>query len=283
MDWARDLNLTARAAISRMNAYGVKFRDVRWSADARPGKPVRQELSANAYGGQMTLNNQIDPNQPEPVIGTKMSAQAVGLGDFLQDGWGKRWISGTTQLGLNLTTKGGTVGQMRNTANGDANYRLQDGEVQGVSLVDIIRQAESLVSGAKPKVANDSTAFSELVGQFLIDAGRLKLGKMAADNEWFQLAGDGVVDLLAGRFNMTLTPTLRDNTKIRQDKNLSRLIGLALPISVSGPLTAPKFKLDLETALKQKAKQEVDKEIDKQKDKLRDKLNDKLGDFLRLQ
>lgn len=283
MDWAKDLNLTARVALSRLNAYGVKLRDVRWTADARPGTPVKQELVANAYGGQLALNNSIDANQAEPVVGVNLSAKAIGLGDFLQDGWGSRWITGTTELGMDLTSRGATVGKMRSSANGDARYRLKDGEVKGISLLDLVRKGSELAGRSKPTEEGESTGFTELVGRFLIQSGKLKVKDLGGDSNWFKFAGDGAVDLLAGQYNLRLLPTLLENKTTKNDKTLSKLIGLAIPVDVSGPLTAPKFKIDLEDALKQKAKAEIDKEVDEQKDKLRNKLNEKLGDMLRSQ
>ena len=286
MDWAKDLNLTARVALSRLNAYGIKFRDVRWTADARPGSPVKQQLVANAYGGEMAINNSIDPNQPQPVMGVNMSAKALGLGDFLQDGWGSRWITGVTEFGLNLQSKGNTVGSLRSSANGDANYRLKDGEVQGVSLVDVVRKASDLINRGKAsdaKAEGNSTSFSELVGKFLVESGNLRVKDFGGDNSWFKFAGDGVVDLLAGRYDLKLAPVLLENSTTKNDKTLSKLIGLAIPVAVTGPLTAPKFKVDLESLLKEKAKAEIDSKLDEKKDELRNKLNDKLGDFLRKQ
>ena len=122
-----------------------------------------------------------------------------------------------------------------------------------------------------------------MVGRFLLESGKLKIQDLGGDNAWFKFAGDGVVDLLAGQYNLSLSPILLENETTKNDKTLSKLVGLAIPIDVRGPLTAPKFKVNLEDVLKQKAKAEVDKELDKQKDKLRNKLNDKLGDFLRSQ
>lgn len=285
MDWARDLNLTARVQISRLNAYGVKFRDVRWTADARPGTPVKQQLVANAYGGQLALNNSIDASKPKPVLGVDLSAKAIGLGDFLQDGWGSRWITGTTELGLNLQSQGATVGAMRSSASGEANYKLKDGEVQGISLVDLVRKASALAGGSKAQAAQsgEATAFSELVGRFLIQSGKLKVQDLGGNNPWFKFGGDGFIDVLAGQFDLKLAPTLLENPTTRNDKTLSKLIGLAIPVEISGPLTKPQFKVNLEDVLKEKARAELQDKVDEKKDELKDKLNDKLTDFFRKQ
>ncbi len=282
MDWARDLNLTARAAIRRLNAYGIKFNDVIWSADARPGQPVRQDLKASAYGGQLSMNNQIDATQPEPKIGLGLSAKAIGLGDFLKDGWGSRWISGTTELGASLSSQGSTVGALRGNTNGEANYRLQDGEVQGVSLLDLLRGASARLQGGSAQQADaQNTQFQELVGRAVIESGKLKMREIGGGSSWLKLAGDGFVDLLEGRYDLLLKPTMLDNEQVRQDKYLSKLIGLAIPVSVTGPLAAPKFKVDLEQLAKDKAQSKLDEKKDEAKDKLREKIDDKLGDFLR--
>ncbi len=282
MDWARDLNLTARAAIRRLNAYGIKFNDVIWSADARPGQPVRQDIKANAYGGQLAMNNQIDASQAQPKIGLGLTAKAIGLGDFMKDGWGSRWISGTTELGASLSSQGTTVGALRGNANGEANYRLKDGEVQGVSLLDVLRGASARLQGGTVQQATaESTQFQELVGRAVIESGKLKMREFGGGSSWLKLAGEGFVDLLEGRYDLLLKPTMLDNEQVRQDKYLSKLIGLAIPVSVTGPLSAPKFKVDLEKLAKDKAQSKLDEKKDEAKDKLREKIDEKLGDFLR--
>ncbi len=285
MDWARDLNLTARVQISRFNAYGVKFRDVRWTADARPGTPVKQQLVANAYGGQLALNNSIDATKPKPLLGVDLSAKAIGLGDFLHDGWGSRWITGTTELGMNLQSQGSTVGSLRSSASGEANYKLKDGEVKGISLVDLVRKASALAGGQKSQAAQtgESTGFSELVGRFLIQSGKLKVQDLGGNNPWFKFGGDGFIDVFGGQFDLKLSPTLLENATTRNDKTLSKLVGLAIPVSVTGPLTKPQFKIDLEEVLKEKARAELQGKVDEKKEELKDKLNDKLTDFFRKQ
>ena len=285
LEWAEGLNLTARAKIRQFNAYGLKFRDVLWTADGRPGQPVKQQLSANAYGGQLALSNSIDATKPKPVLGLDLSAKAVGLGEFLADGWGAKWITGTTELKLDLTGQGSTVGQLRQALNGAASYRLTDGEVQGFSLLDLVRKAGSVMgqAGASAESSSGSTDFRELVGRALIESGQLKMQDVGGGNQWLKFEGKGLIALVKEQYDMRLSPVLLKNDKTQSDSVLSKLAGLAIPIQVSGPLTAPKFKVDLAELAKNEAKARLEGKVEEKKDELREKLQDKFGDFLKSQ
>ncbi len=281
LQWAQDLDLTARVELKRLNANGVKFSNVLWTADARPGREVKQRLSAQAYGGELILNNSLDPRAATPRIGLDLSAKAVGLGDLLADGWGRRWLDAKTELGLSLKSQGATIGQLRAATKGDASYRLTDGQIAGVSLFEVLKKASAKLTGASYAQASDSTSFQELAGRAIIESGQLRLGEFTGGSQWFKLAGEGVVDLFADRYDLRLAPVLLDTDAVRRDKILSRLIGVAIPVAVTGPLTAPKFQVDLDGLLKQQARDKADQKLEEKKEELRDKFNEKLGDFLR--
>jgi AsmA protein len=63
-------------------------------------------------------------------------------------------------------------------------------------------------------------------------------------------------------------------------KGLEELKGLTIPIKLSGSLFDPKYKLDVETALKQKATEKLRDELKGREDEIKEKINDKLGELL---
>ena len=72
-----------------------------------------------------------------------------------------------------------------------------------------------------------------------------------------------------------------ETTKGQGGKDLEELRGITIPIKVTGALTDPKVRLDIESALKQKATEEVRGKLKDKEDELKDKLRNKLGDFLK--
>ncbi len=282
MDWAKDLNVTARAEIKELRAYRLLFRNVLWTADGRPGQPVKQRFGMTAYGGEITANNQIDATGAEPKLGLSLAAKAIALGDFLQDGWGSKWLTGTTTLNLDVASRGSTVGALRKALNGEASYRLQDGEAQGLSLLDIVRGASAQLQGPKSTAADSGkTEFAELVGRMLIQNGRLNIGELAGNNPWLKFGGDGWIDLAQENLNLVLKPQVLKNERTASEPALAHLAGLIVPIKLTGNWGSPNVALDLESMVKDRAKAELNRQVDKEKDKLEDKLQDKLGDLFK--
>ena len=72
-----------------------------------------------------------------------------------------------------------------------------------------------------------------------------------------------------------------ETSKGQGGADLAELEGIPIPLRISGALSDPKIKLDLEGALKAQLKAKAKEELKKEEDKLKDKLKDKLGDFLR--
>lgn len=290
LDMLAELDLEANATIGEFLGAGVKAKNVVWQARARPGQAFTTELTMQAYGGQLKASNNVDFSKSKPMTGLRLSMAAVGLGPLLEGTIGKQWLSGLTQLDLDLKATGNTPRQLLASAAGQASYLLKDGSVKGISLVDLINKGLN----ANPAAAKteEKTSFSEFAGKILFSSGQAKAQNLRADSELLALTGSGGLNMEALSWDMRLLPTLKDHPVVQKNKGLDKLIGLAIPIQVTGPLTAPRFQVDLEGALKARAKQELDgkkeelkQDLDKRteefkeeaKDKLRGKLQDLFG------
>jgi AsmA protein len=275
------LDLEAKATIAEFLGAGVKANNVVWQARARPGQAFTSELTMQAYGGQLKASNNVDFSKGQPITGLQLSMAAVGLGPLLQDTIGEQWLSGLTQFDLDLKAKGNTPRQLLASAAGQASYLLKDGSVKGVSLVDLINKGL-----AKTQAANSgepSTSFSEFAGKVLFSSGRAKAQNLRADSDILGLTGSGGLNMEELSWDMQLLPTLKDHPVIQKNKGLDKLVGLAIPVQISGPLAAPRFQVDLEGALKARAQQELDakkqelkQDLDQRKEELKEEAKDKL-------
>nr|MBV6630284.1 AsmA family protein [Oceanococcus sp. HetDA_MAG_MS8] len=281
LDMLAELDIEAKATIGEFLGAGVKAKNVTWQARARPGQAFTSELTMQAYGGQLKASNTVDFSKNTPKTGLQLSMAAVGLGPLLQDTIGEQWLSGLTQLDLDLEAVGTTPRQLLASAAGQASYLLKDGAVQGVSLVDIINQGLSKTKAAEDTQA--ATSFSEFAGKILFSSGQAKAQNLRADSELLAVSGTGGLNMEALAWDMQLLPTLKDHPVIRKNKGLDKLIGLAVPVQISGPLTAPRFQIDVEGALKARAQQELDakkqelkQDLDQRKEELKDEAKDKL-------
>ncbi len=274
----KDLDLDVTAVIGSFKGSGITAKNVTWTAFSRPGQPFRQELVMQAYGGEIRAKTNIDARGAKPKTGLVLDMQAVGLGDLLKGTVGESYVTGLTQLSLNVDTAGNTIKSMLSAAVGAAQYSLKDGSVEGFSLLDLINTSATKLQGGTAKASGEtSTGFQELAGKLVFSGGRANAQQLNAGNDLMSLTGKGGIDLENLKWDLNLSPRLKDHPSIRGQRQLKNLIGIDIPLRVSGPLMAPKLKLDIEDALKARAKQEIDEKKDELKAKAEDKVEKELG------
>ena len=241
----------------------------------------QQELSAKLYGGSISLNNRVVPGKsPAYALSTQLSA--LNAAPFLKDFLGKDYVSGLGNVSLALTSHGQTVGDLRRALNGDVGIKFEQGAVKGFNLGQILRKGEAALAGNLNYQESEAkeTDFSVISASAKIVNGVLKSDDLAASSPAFRLAGSGEIDLVKETINYLAKPTVVETSRGAGGKGLDELKGLTIPIKLTGSLFDPKYKLDVEEALKQKATEKLRNELKGKEDELKNKINDKLGDLL---
>ncbi len=278
LELVKDLDLDITAVIGSFKGSGITANDVTWTAFSRPGQPFRQELAMKAYGGEIRAKNNIDARGTKPKTGLILDLQAVGLGPLLKGTMGESYVTGLTQMSLNVNTVGTTIKSMLAAAVGAAQYTLKDGSVEGFSLLDLINTGVAKLDGSTATPSGEtSTGFQELAGKLVFSGGRANAQELNAGNDLLALTGKGGIDLENLKWDLDLSPRLKDHPTIRGQRQLKNLIGIDIPLRVTGPLMAPKLKLDVADALKARAKQEIDEKKDELKAKAEGKAEKELG------
>ena len=171
---------------------------------------------------------------------------------------------------------GRTVGELRKALGGEIGFDLAHGQVRGINVGKLLRQAQALMQGQVLSAAADqgeSTDFAELKGHGRIVNGVLTTDTLSAANPGFRFSGEGSIDIGNERINYLLKPTVVESTEgAGGEKGLDQLKGLTVPIRVTGSFDDPKYTVDVQEALKQKAGQQLNKELTKQIERHSDKL-----------
>lgn len=284
------LNANGTLDIGRMTVNGIKLADVRLKLGGS-GKAARtQDLSARLYGGTVSLNNRYAADGA-PTFALKTDLNSLNAAPFLQDLLGKDYVSGLGNVQLDLTSRGATVGELRKALNGTVAVKVENGAVKGFNLGQILRQGQAMLSGpaAPTESAPLETDFAALTASGTIANGVLSTNDLAAASPAFRLAGSGQIDLANETIRFTAKPTVVETTKGQGGKGLDRLKGLTVPIEISGDLFSPKYKLDVEDVLKDKAKEQLKNQLAKELDlprnqatdqQLKEKAAERLGDLL---
>ena len=272
------INADGSIAIGSLKVHGLQLADVAFKLNAAKGRPKTDELSAKLYSGTIQSHSEIIPGE-RPRIASKASLAGVEIGPLLKDLMGKESVSGRGNLNFDINSSGRTVRDVRHALNGTVDFNLDKGAVKGFNLGLILRRAQALLKHEALGAAGgeqQQTDFAELKGKGHISNGVLTTDYLTAINPAFRFAGEGTVDIGNEQINYLAKPTVVENTEGAGGKGIEELKGLTIPIRVTGSFDDPKYTIDIQEALKQKAASRLNQEIDKQKGRLLDKL----GDFL---
>lgn len=297
------IDATGRARVGMLKLKGLRLSQVELVVNARRGQPKSQQLSAKAYGGEIIETSRLIPGKP-PRYATTVQLSSVDAGALLRDLLGKDWISGNAVLKLDANGEGHTVGDLRKSLDGTVELVLHDGAIRGYNLAQQIRKARAALRGEQlSDQAPQQTDFAELRFVGRITDGVLSTDALSAKNPLLRLTGSGSIDLLAETIDLVARPVIVESSKGQGGADLAELRGIPIPLRITGPLSAPKVRLDLEAALKEKLKAEAAsrlgieqqqlrerqqqleaearEKLKKEEDRLKQRLKDKLGDFLR--
>ncbi|MEQ1437989.1 AsmA family protein [Fontimonas sp. SYSU GA230001] len=284
------LNANGTIDIGRMTINGLKLTDVRLKLSGSGKAPKTQDLTARLYGGTVNLSNRYAADGA-PTFALKTSLNALSAAPFLQDLLGKDYVSGLGSVQLDLNSRGATVGELRKALNGSVAVKVENGAVKGFNLGQILRQGQALLAGqaAPTETEPQTTDFATLAASATITNGVLRTSDLAAASPAFRLAGSGQIDLANETIRFLAKPTVVETSQGQGGKGLDQLRGLTVPIEISGNLFSPKYKLDLEGVLKDKAKEQLKNQLAKELDlpkgqateqQLKEKAAEKLGDLL---
>ncbi|HUR39556.1 MAG TPA: AsmA family protein [Verrucomicrobiae bacterium] len=271
------VNAKGTIELASLKLKNLQMSNIRVTLDAPKGKVKTEEMTATLYGGQVKQTARITPAggaSAKPKYDLTMGLNGVNSAPLQNDLIGKNYLSGLASFTLNVSSGGATVGDVLRALSGAVATNLKDGAVEGFNLDATLASAKALYGGQPlpPSGAPQRTEFRDLKGSGKIENGVLDTDTLNVQGSWYQLGGDGKVDLFEQTVNYVLYPTVTGGS----DK-YKELQGTKIPVSVTGTWADPKIKVELEDVLKGRVKQE----LKQQEDKLKEKATEKLGDFFR--
>jgi AsmA protein len=264
------LNASGTLELGSLKAKGVSLSNIRIVINALKGKPKTQEMTAMLYGGRITQSARYTRNSPARYD-VKLGLDAVNSAPLLKDLLGKSYLSGLGNLNLDISSGGATVGAFLQALSGAVGTSFRDGAVEGFNLEQTLAGAQALYAKQPLPESNAParTQFKDLKATAKIVNGILATDTLDVKGSWYQLGGDGKVNLVEQTVNYILYPTVTGD-------RFKDLAGTKIPVAITGSWFAPKIKVDLEGVLKGRVKQE----LKQQEDKLKEKATEKFGDFL---
>lgn len=294
LETLRQLDLDGRIHVARLTVKELDAEDVTVEIGAEDGVIRLHPATAKLYQGTYQGDMRLDARGERPQVSLNERLIGVQAGPLLEDLIGTPRVLGSANLALTATTAGQTVEQWLQQLAGKGEFRFVDGAVNGVNVAHLLRVAAARLQGATPpqEDAVRQTDFSELAGSLTIDGGVLRNRDFHANTPLARIQGEGKVNVIEQTVNYLLTVNLVDTLEGQGGEPLEQLRNVPIPLRIAGPITDPKFSVDIEQAikakygaeleakeqeLKAKAEQKLEEERQEVEQKLEDKLQEELG------
>jgi len=271
-DPLKTLNLNGTLTINTATASNLTLTQMLVTIAAKDGlthiAPVRAKLYGGDYSGDIT----IDDREATPTLKIDQSMTNIDVAPLLKDFAKTQRMSGRGTVTTNLTTHSLGGDALMRTLNGRVTANLDNGAIEGVDLWFEINRAVALIQkqGMPSGQSSGRTKFDVFKVSADLTNGVATTKDLTINSQNLRVAGQGTANLVNDAINYQVKATV-----LKEAPTAGAAPGKTLadiPLNITGTLTSPTVRPDLE----QLAKARVQQELDKHKDELQQKLTDKL-------
>jgi AsmA protein len=266
--------------IGELTAAKLKTRDIRLPVNAKQGIITLQPVTAKLYQGTLQSSIKLDATRQQPRMTLDKVLTGIQAGPLLQDLLGEDRLTGTAQMNSKLSWQGIDAATITRNLNGVSRFTFRNGAVKGINLGRLIRQAKAALAGQSLPPEQQATAqtdFSELSGSLQFTNGLAKNDDLMAKSPLLRIRGQGVANLVQEQIDYQIVTTVVGTSQGQGGEDLSELQGIPIPIKVTGPLTEPRYALNLAGLLKARTETLVKEQQDKLKQEAQSLLREQLN------
>ncbi len=282
IEMLRTLNARGELRIGEAVFGGMTFSKLRLGVNARDGRVRFHPSEASMYGGRYQGDIRIDATGAAAQVALNERIEGVDFAPLFKDLFETERVSGQGNATVKLLGLGRDTQELMNSFDGEVGFKVVNGALEGADLWYEIRRARALLK-QRPipeRTGAVRTPFTALTASGVMKDGVLRSQDLNASMQYLRVTGEGLVDLPKSAIDYRLLATVlkipRDST---EGAELQDLVDAQIPVRVTGALSDPKVRPDLEGYLKNEVKQRVEHEREKVEEKVRDKLQDKLKDI----
>ena len=184
-----------------------------------------------AFEGVLT-GEVVANNRSGLSVGGNLQLRNVNLLPLLRQTAGFERLSGTAALDLRFLGSGASVDAIMRSLEGQGRLDLGAGEIRGFDLAGMLSNLDPSYVGA-----GNSTIYNSITGGFTMQGGVLRNEDLRLEAALLGVGGTGTVDLGAQVLDYRVTPEAMRNAETGA--------ALRVPLLITGPWSAPRFRLDL--------------------------------------
>ena len=241
----KTLELNGKLKIGQLQVENVKAANLRIAVKAHNGRLDVNPFAASLYQGSMAGTLMVNANGNQYAVQQRLTG--ISIGPLLRDAANKDVLEGKGSVTLDVTTAGTLVSQLKRALNGNVRMELRDGAIKGIDLAGAVRTVKAKFGGQDAEGSGsqkEKTDFSDLSASFAIKNGIAHNEDLNLKSPFLRVTGAGDVDIAADSVNYVVKTAVVSSMAGQGGKELGELKGLTIPVRVSGPFDALKYKVE---------------------------------------
>jgi len=216
------------------------------------------------FGGKQQGTISVDLKPAAPVYTIKSSLTGLDVNQALSATTSnKNFLFGTASLATNVKGSGNTAPAIQKTLSGTMKFQLVNGVIKNFPLLATVNQVLGITGGDSKDTKFDSFSASAAIG-----GGKARTNDLLLKAGELNMTGAGTFG-----FDQSLNFKLQTILSAAKAQQLMGKIGLgtlsttqgdvAIPVSVTGTTTAPKYSVDVQSVAKTQATHQAQQQIEK--------------------
>lgn len=231
-------------SIAELRSDSGVFGPIQLRTTLEDARAVTQIQQAQLFGGGVTGRFVVN-NRNGLSMRAVLDASGISLLQLLRDTAEFERLNGTARASIDLLGSGNSLHAIMNSLQGEGSLEFAEGEILGFDLAGMLRNLDLGYVGEGSR-----TIYNSITGSFTMSGGVLSNDDLLFDSPRVQVTGEGQVGVGAQTLDYRVVPSA-----LRDDAGNA----LRVPLIVTGPWSAPRFRLDMEALARERLQEEQER------------------------
>lgn len=284
LETLRKLDVNGTLRVASATFANLVFTDVVIPLVAKDGHVRLGPTQAHLYGGSYNGDIVLDARPVQAQLSLNEHLKGTDIGALVKAAVDSGRLSGRADADVAVTGVGNTDDAIKRTLNGKIDLDVKQGAIVGVDVVYELQRVNALLQRQVPAARTGSgpprTNFNALQMHGGLDKGVLRVDDLKMETVFLKVNGKGTLDTSTEAINYQLVAAVNKLPagNAPSGGGLDALSAMEVPLTITGTMSSPTVRPDIEALAKGKLGQEVKQ---KASDLVKKKLGDKLQDLFK--
>ncbi len=289
LETLRKLDVNGTLRVASATFANLVFTDVVMPLVAKDGHVRLGPTQAHLYGGSYNGDIVLDARPVQAQLSLNEHLKGTDIGALVKAAVDSGRLSGRADADVAVTGVGNTDDAIKRSLNGKIDLDVKQGAIVGVDVIYELQRVNALLKRQVPAARTGNgpprTDFNALQMHGGLDKGVLRVDDLKMETVFLKVNGKGTLDTSTEAINYQLVAAVNKlpaanapSTSAPAGGGLDALSAVEVPLTITGTMSSPTVRPDIEALAKGKLGQEVKQ---KASDLVKKKLGDKLQDLFK--